>query len=296
MNVRPSTEDSYHERIRRVTRHLQEHLDEKTDLDVLAAVACFSPYHFHRVFKGIVGESVAEHVRRLKLERAANRLWGTALPVTELAFEAGYDTLEAFIRAFRRQFGLPPSVYRRMERQVRLDDRGTVRTLSPSEALAHLPEIAPSVVWHEPLTVAYVRHTGPYEECGQAWRKICRWAFARNLVTPRTLFVGLCHDSPEVTAPGHIRYDAAIALDRPVAPEGEVGVQEYPGGEFAVCLHRGPLARIKNTYAALGLRWFPRSGREMRWEPSLEVYLDDPERTPPEQLRVEIRVPLEPRA
>ena len=80
--------------------HIQHHLDEAVSLDELAALAHFSPYHFHRIFRGMVGESVMEHVRRLRLERAAHRLKFSDEPITRIAFEAGYETHEAFTRAF----------------------------------------------------------------------------------------------------------------------------------------------------------------------------------------------------
>src|SRR5687768_6412389 len=102
--MRRDTEQSYQERLLKVLVHIQDHLDEPLRLDALASIACFSPYHFHRIFTGMVGEPVHEHVRRLRLERAAMRLRGTDISVTELAFEAGYETLESFIRAFRSLF------------------------------------------------------------------------------------------------------------------------------------------------------------------------------------------------
>ncbi len=94
--------------------------DNPLSLDELASVAHFSPYHFHRVFRGMVGETVAEHVRRLRLERAARHLIYTRRSVTDLAFDAGYETMESFIRAFRKRFGYAPSCYR----QIRSAGRG----------------------------------------------------------------------------------------------------------------------------------------------------------------------------
>jgi len=77
----------------RVLVHIQQHLDETIELDELAHIAHFSPYHFHRIFRGMVGESLMEHVRRLRLERAAHRLKFTDTSVTNIAFDAGYETL-----------------------------------------------------------------------------------------------------------------------------------------------------------------------------------------------------------
>ena len=96
------TQRDYAERILKVLVHIQNHLDDPLDLDRLAALAFFSPFHFHRVFRGMVGEPVREHVRRLRLERAAHQLKIGDQSVTQIAFDAGYDTHEAFTRAFKK--------------------------------------------------------------------------------------------------------------------------------------------------------------------------------------------------
>ena len=120
---RESTKRDYYERMLRVLDHIHGHLDEKLTLDGLARVACFSPYHFHYVFRGIVGESLGEYIRRLRLERAWHRLLDGARPVTEVALGAGYGSHEAFDRAFKAHFGLTPSDARRA---------GEVRALLPT--------------------------------------------------------------------------------------------------------------------------------------------------------------------
>src|SRR6185436_20700588 len=110
--MKPETVESYRERMLAVLVHIQEHLDDPLPLEELADVAHFSPFHFHRIFRGMVGESVKEHVRRLRLERAAHRLRFTGEPVTEIALDAGYQTHESFTRAFGAMFGESPSEFR----------------------------------------------------------------------------------------------------------------------------------------------------------------------------------------
>src|SRR5437763_4395204 len=115
--MRSQTEQAYRERVLRVLVYIQNYLDEALALDELAAVAHFSPYHFHRIFRGMVGESVMEHVRRLRLERVAHRLKSGDQPVTRIAFEAGYEAHEAFTRAFGALFGQSPSQFRAAHRE-----------------------------------------------------------------------------------------------------------------------------------------------------------------------------------
>jgi AraC family transcriptional regulator len=102
----------YKKRMLRVLSHIQQHLDDPLELGQLARLANFSPYHFHRVFAGMVGEPLREYIRRLRLERAALKLSNRKAPVIEIALGAGYQSHEAFTRAFRGGFGMSPSRFR----------------------------------------------------------------------------------------------------------------------------------------------------------------------------------------
>ena len=281
--VKADTLESYHERMARVLAHIEAHLDEPLPLEDLAEVACFSPYHFHRVFRGMVGESVKEHVRRLRLERAARRLLRDDSTVLALALDAGYETPESFTRAFEALFGLAPSAFRR--------NGGKMDAESKSEKAA-LPAMEVAVKRLEPLHVAYVRHIGPYQQVGQAWSKLMMWAGPKRLLGPNMVRLGISHDDPEITPPERLRYDAALVVPDSVTGSGEVAIQEIPGGDYAVAIHRGPYERLGQTYAALCGMWLPTSGREVRNAPPLEFYRIAFGEAPPEEFLTEICVPL----
>ena len=104
----------YSDCIADVMRYIREHISEPLDREMLAAVAGFSIPHFHRVFTAQVGESAASYVRRLRMERAGRKLRMGAVDITEVALAAGYDTHAAFSKAFRQQFGLSPSEFRKL--------------------------------------------------------------------------------------------------------------------------------------------------------------------------------------
>ena len=104
----------YSEQIRAVERYIGQHMDERLDRAVLAAVAGFSVPHFHRVFTAQVGENIASHVRRARMLRAGQKLRIGAVDITEVALAAGYDTHAAFSKAFKRQFGLSPREFRQL--------------------------------------------------------------------------------------------------------------------------------------------------------------------------------------
>ncbi len=280
--MKTETGESYQERINRVLVHIQERLEEPLPLDELAGVAAFSPYHFHRIFRGMVGESVKEHVRRLRLERAAGRLRDSADPITDIAFDAGYQTHESFTRAFRAMFGEAPSGFRENRREFR------AQAWAPRQ--------------HEPLAVrterfgltrlVFFRHIGPYDEVGKAWQKLYAWAGRNGLLGPAAETLGVVHDDPEITPPERLRYDAALVVNERVRPTGEAGIEELPPGEYAVAVHKGPYQTLNDTYSRLCGEWLPSSGREARSAPAFEVYRNSPFDTAPDELLTEIYIPL----
>jgi AraC family transcriptional regulator len=296
--MKTQTLESYQERILRVLIHIQQNLDEPASLGSLAAVANFSPYHFHRIFRGMVGESVAEHVRRLRLERAAGRLKASGANVVDIALDAGYETHESFTRAFTGMFGQPPSRFRQQRSgagwgeapsgvHYAADGRPAFRPTQPGRSTVEV-----KVKRIEKLRVAFVRHVGPYDEVGTAWNRLCGWAGPKGLLGPGSRFLGVSHDDPEITPPEKLRYDAAIVVPGDVGPAGEVGIQEVGQGDYATALHRGPYQNLSQSYAAVAGEWAPGSGREIASGPSIEFYLNSPESTPPEQLLTEICLPL----
>ena len=248
--VQSKTRESYEERILRVLSHIQTHLDDAISPLDLADLACFSPHHFHRIFRGMVGESVMGHIRRLRLERAAWRLKFTDLPVTRLAFEACYETHESFTRAFKERFGMAPRDFRATHRTLEFPaapnslhyhPQGEVRGFDVALQAQGLVRIRLES-WPE-REVAYMRHVGPYNEVGETWDRLCTWAAREGMLGPEAEMIGLCHDDPEVTPIGQVRYDACLAVKVDFTPHGDLGTAGYPRGRICRGAPCRPLPR-----------------------------------------------------
>src|SRR5690606_37238668 len=108
-SMKPMTRSFYQTCVQKAVEHVMSHLDEALDLHALARIAALSPYHFHRIFRGMLGDTPLELQRRLRLERAAWQLLHEGKSVTSVAFAAGYEAHESFSRAFRTHYGCPPS-------------------------------------------------------------------------------------------------------------------------------------------------------------------------------------------
>ncbi|MEK5416624.1 MULTISPECIES: helix-turn-helix domain-containing protein [Paenibacillus] len=91
---------------------IENHLEEELNLDRIAKEAGFSKYHFHRLFQKYVGKSLAEYIRSRRLSSAAQLLLYSEERILDIALLYGFDSQEAFTRAFKGLYALPPAQYR----------------------------------------------------------------------------------------------------------------------------------------------------------------------------------------
>ncbi|MBX2802091.1 MAG: AraC family transcriptional regulator [Myxococcales bacterium] len=254
--------------------HVHSHLDDDLSPERLAALAGFSLHHFHRVFRGLTGESVMGFVRRLRLERAAGRLTHSDTPITDIALTSGYGSHEAFTRAFRSRFGTSPRTYRSQH-------------VSPE---VPAPEVR--MVEQPDRSVLALRHVGPYDDTGSTWQRLFEICSSLRLDAIVESMLGLCYDDPEVTRSDRLRFDAcAVIRGNPaLALPPEVAMRTVPGGRYAVATHLGPYDTLGHTYVGLLGRALPFLGLELTADPVVEHYVNNPTVTAPEELVTEVCV------
>jgi AraC family transcriptional regulator len=282
--ARPTTEADYRRRIDRVVDHVAAHLDETLDLARLAEVACFSAHHFHRIYAGLTGETVAETVRRLRLRlrRAAAELIVGDRPTTRIAARAGYASLAAFSRAFRAEYGSPPTRWLRAGSPL-------PPSAAPDREITPMSDgITVEIRTLPALRLAGLHHRGAYDRLGGVFDDLCRIAGGRGLLGPAARFVTISWDDPAIVAEADLRADACIVVDEATPIEPPLGEYHRPAGRFAVVLHRGPYVRLAETYRRFFRDWLPASGETLADAPPFEDYLDDAGRTAPADLRTEI--------
>lgn len=288
-----STQISYRERLLRVLLYIEEHLGEEISLDDLAEVAHFSQCHFHRIFSGMMRESLAGYIRRLRMQKAVLRLTYTDQSILDIALEVGYGSHEAFTRAFRGMYSTTPSEYRKQVKADRIpapERRGFPWNGQEPNLGGMTMEV--SVKTLPKMNVAFVRHIGPYEASDGAWMRLMGWAMQHGLFAPDTVCLGVCYDDPEATPADKIRYDACITVPEGVKPEGDVGIQQVGGQSYAMAVHRGPYENLSSTYSYICGQWAAPRGVEIGAAPSIEIYLNNPQSTLPEELITEVHVPL----
>ncbi len=281
----PTTRSDYAVRLDRVIAWLADHLDGALDLARLADVACMSPYHFHRIYHAMQGETVAATVRRLRLHRAAVELIAGALPVRRIARRAGYASQEAFTRAFKAAYGTPPARYRASFvpiPQTEAKEATMDTTTTPEVTTRETP----------PIRVAALGHSGDYQQIGGTFDRLTAMAAGQGLLGPNTRSFGIYYDDPMSIPKAALRSEACITVPPDWTPSGELQLREIRGGRYAVALHVGPYAELSRAYTWLFGTWLPGSGEEAADAPGVEEYLNDPHTLAPAEWQTEIWLPL----
>ena len=299
--MKPDTRSFYQQVVERVVDHLRTHLDDAPELGALAAMANLSPYHFHRIFRGMAGETALEMLRRLRLERAAWRLRTSQASVTMIAFEAGFETHEAFTRAFRANFGTPPSEFRRLPNgQAILAAPSGIHFRVGSEVDVFIPLetgvfTMPLAVEQFPATrLATVRHHGPYNQIGAAFGRLSAIAGPAGLFAqPNALVVAIYHDDPESKAIEELQSDAAVSIGDDVPMPDGLHESTIPAGRYACWSHIGPFEGLGDAWTRFMGQAIPAEGLRVAPGPTFEVYRSDMRTTPKEQLRTDLYVPIE---
>ncbi len=274
---------NYEDRLNRVTAYIYDHLDDEIDLNRLADVACLSPYHWHRVYRAVTGETIAATVKRLRLHRAAGYLAHTSMPVAEIAVRSGYTNLQSFTRIFSAAYGMPPGEYRKNGSHMRFQ--------SPNET--HRPDLHEVEIRELPdMTAGMVEHVGSYMNIGKAFETAFGWLGARGLIRPGLRSVAVYYDDPDAVAEEALCSAAGVLIDEDVAIEAPLTRKRVAGGPYAVLRYKGPYADMKGAYQWLYGEWLVKSGREAANVPVFEEYLNNPRDTAPADLLTDICLPL----
>ncbi|MFZ0269636.1 AraC family transcriptional regulator [Caulobacter sp.] len=287
--------DHYHARMQRVLDHIDRHLDGDLDLEAMSSVAAFSKFHFHRQFKATFGVSLHRYVQLARLRRASKRLAEQGQSVTDIALDAGYETPDAFARAFRQRFAQSPSSFRKSP-----DWAPWLQAFGPLNAARS--KIMPTtftpdqVIIREvaPTRVAIFEHRGDPETFDVTRDRFIAWRKAAGL-SPRTSpTFNIWHSERRPADPADYSMDLCVGLgaDQSIDPaDPAVKAGEIPGGRCAVLRVTGDTHNLEPAALYLYRDWLPASGEEMRDFPIYcqRFFLDEPEQGTAAELHLPLK-------
>ncbi len=295
----PGTPPDYVERVNRAIDCVLTHLDEALPLERVARAADFSPYHFHRIFRALMGETLAQFVKRVRLERALRLVsHEPERSLTDIALACGFGSSSDFSRSFKQHFGVPPSAFdvdafraarrEEFERAAGPNHRHLLRGLKPGEnpdgfevRIRSLP----------PRKVAYIRVLDPYrpDVVMQAASRLVAWAETSGASGGQWL--GYMWDDPEIVAREDCRYDVGVVVED-CRPDGEVGCFEFPSMTVAEVELRGGIDLEMRALDWLWRTWLPASGYLPTDQPSFEAWIGRPFGHGDEHFELRLQLPV----
>ena len=262
----------YNQRIARVCDYINHNLDQPLTLDSISDVAAFSKFHFHRIFSACTGTSVMRFIQLMRLKRASFRLaFEKEKRVIDIAMEAGFESPEAFARAFKRTVGQSPSEFRVQPQWPEWQQRFDLPMRPCGDKTMNV-----EIVNFAETNVALLEHLGSPDNVLETAGKFIAWRKESGLSpvkTSRTF--GIPHSDPKLTEPEKFRWDVCGSIEGEVPPN-DYGVKNgvIPGGRCAVIRHQGSLDTIDESIYYIYRDWLPQSGEELRDYPCFFQYIN----------------------
>jgi AraC family transcriptional regulator len=275
---------TYEKRLLRVLDYVYDNLDGDLSLDALADVAALSRFHFHRVFAGVTGETVAQFTRRVRLARAASELVMGTAAFSQVSQTCGYPNSRSFARAFHVHYGVTPSAFRARGiplPALRLNENGEY------EMYAIEIKDVPA------RDIAGFAHTGDYMNIGRVFEKAGTSVIAQKGPSAMGPMIGVYYDDPDAVALTELRSFAGVVLAENTSVAAPLEVKSLLGGKYAVLEHVGPYPGLHKAYKYLFGEWLATSGEVPRDQPPFEFYVNNPADTAPEDLITLIHVALQ---
>ncbi len=298
----------YSERLNRAVDHIETQLANPLSLETIAAVACFSPFHFHRLFRIHTGETLNNFIKRRRLERAIGLMtqpgWDARQQesLTEIALACGFNSSTDFSRSFKQHFGIPPSMFDVADFRDQGRDSWRDR-IADTRARQQLDGLAPGenpdgftadLCLLPARTVAYLRVADSYREGAvpATAQRIVAWAEERNLADGQWL--GYTWDDPEVVAPEKCRYDIGLEVSPETSlSDGAVSRIQFPAMTVAEVKVVGGIDLEMRALDWLFTTWLPGSGRIPAHQPCFEAWMGLPFAHGLEHFELRLQLPLE---
>lgn len=322
---KPPENNEYLKRINKVLDYLNTSYAQPTTLESLAQLANFSPYHFHRIFTGVVGESLYKYIQRIRIEKAAHAVqFFPNKPLTDIALDCGFSNPAVFARTFKEYFSMTATQWRNgghesfsKNWQVLSKNRETpssdwqVKGMSPLYIdgpdnnakwdiyRMNLSNVQVEVKELPETSVAYIRHIGEFVGQQALWAQLfqtlTQWAAARNLLKcPGTDYYTVFRDDINITEFAKFKCDLSLSVPKGTKPEGAVGVSVIAGGQYAVAQFEIDTHEYPDAWELVYSQWLPNSGFQPSGDFCYERYLNDPNMHPTKKHIIEVCIPVKP--
>ncbi len=312
MNEIRTIHSEYIARINKTFDYIESNIEKPMTLEELASVANFSKFHFNRIFHSMVGETPFQFILRVRIERAATLIvTNKNESITEIALKCGFSDLSIFSRNFKNYFQLSASQYRAKKSIIsNLSQQDSKSHQTPETTTQYFCPELKTIKWRttmklnksvevkelRKMTVAYIRHIGPYKGDDKLfeniWNRMFSWAGPRGLIGGNDFkSLVIYHDDPNVTIEDKLRMSVCITVPPETKVDGEIGKMEIEAARYVIARFELTAQDFQKAWDWVYGQWFPTSGYQPDDKPCFEMYPEEPKDG---KFIVDICVPVKP--
>ena len=298
-------QNDYISRINKALQFIDENLDADLSLENISKVACYSPFHFHRIFKAVTNETLNAYILRRRLEKAAAVLkYKAEVSIAELSLQYGFTSNSSFTRAFKKFYGLAPAQFRKQNpdwfsKISQVESKNGQKNILFEKYICNINNLK---YWFDmnakieikeisKLDLAYVTCIG-HNGIGEAYDKLVKWAIPNGLFEiPGTKMVTIYHDSFKITAADKVRISACITLINPLKVADGIGLTTIEKGKFIVGSFEIRMNEFEKSWNALFL-WMVENGYKKADRNPFELYHNDYRQHPENKCIVDFYIPV----
>ena len=295
----------YKNRINRVFEFIDQNLESDLSLNKISEIAFFSPFHFHRVFKFITGETLNGYITRRRIEKSASDLLHKNITATEIAHKYGFSDNSSYSRTFKKYFGVSPTEFKKQNpnrhskiRQLEskngqeypdyekyiciIDNLKKWTDMNAKIEVKETPE----------LNLAGVTHVG-VNGIENAFEKLTKWAIPKGLLkNPEAKMGRVFFDSFKFTSPDKVRMSIFLVTNEPFETEGEINKLTISKGKCIIGRFEITPMEFEKSWTSLFI-WMNEKGYKKGNENPYEIYHNDYREHPENKFIVDLYIPIE---
>ncbi len=277
--------NNYQRSFDKVLSYIDVHLDEHQDLETLASIANLSKFHFHKIMRAYLDETLGNYINRIRLEKAIKMLRYSTQAIHEIAYQVGYETISAFNKSFKKRYGCSPSSIRKNQKQVMHQNENITMSEFP---------LVKTIKTIQAIEVIFQQSKGTIGDKAtqENWESLFTRAQQNKVLSSQSKFYGINWDDPEITPLEKIRYDACISVSQDGASPATFSQKTIEGGKYLCVVYKGAYDHLAAVYNQIFREWVIKEDYELRDVPIFEQYINNKEITPAEDLLTEIFIPI----
>lgn len=287
----PKTEIYYKQIVNDVLGYIHTNLSDDLNVKRLSEQFGFSFFHFHRILKAYLNEPLGSYINRVRLETALNIIRCSDLPISEIAFQIGYNDCSAFSKAFSREFGFSPQKFK-ANNAIVLNTHVDFKTNNSGKLVS---DIDPKIILLADKPIVYRKFKGDFtgKEYNNVWDNFWDVVMQHHFLSWKPDVFSVYYDNPFETAASDCRAECCVATPKKATDSELVETKSIAGGKYAMFRYKGPHERLLEVNAFLLKEWLANSNLTYRHSPLIEKYINHYRYVKPDSLLTEIYIPIE---